>query len=96
VYIGQTVMIGVVQRQRDGPFQILAWDPRIAGLGTSLTDGGEWILAEGNHLDFPLSFSFEESMSLFCDSLRSCSTSLWRQHVQAEEAMIGLVWSWRS
>jgi hypothetical protein len=61
-----------------------------------LTDGGEWILAGENHFGFPLSFSFEGSMSLVGDSLRSCSTSLWRQHVQLEEAMLGLVWSWRS
>jgi hypothetical protein len=50
----------------------------------------------GNHFDFPLRFNFEGSMSLFGDLLRSCSTSLWRQHVQSEEAMFGLVWSWRS
>jgi hypothetical protein len=53
-------------------------------------------LQGGNHSDFPLSFNFEGSMSLFGDSLRSCSTSLWRQHVQSKEAMWGLVWSWRS
>jgi hypothetical protein len=94
--LGRQIMIRVVQRQRDGPFQRLAWDPGITGLGISLTDGGEWILAGENHFDFPLSFSFEGSMSLVGDSLRSCSTSLWRQHVQSEEAMLGLVWSWRS
>jgi hypothetical protein len=68
-------MTRVVQCQRDGPFLRLAWDPGIAELGISLTDGGEWILVGGNHSDFPLSFSFEGSMSLFGDSLRSCSTS---------------------
>jgi hypothetical protein len=77
VYIGQTIMTRVVQRHHDGPFQRLAWDPGITGLGISLTDRGEWILAEGNHSYFPLSFSFEESVSLFSDSLRSCSASLW-------------------
>jgi hypothetical protein len=35
-------------------------------------------------------------MSLFGDSLRSCITSLWWQHVQSEKAIWGLVWSWRS
>jgi hypothetical protein len=44
----------------------------------------------GNHSDFPLSFSFEGSMSLFIDSLRSCSTSLWRQHVQSRRPC----WAW--
>jgi hypothetical protein len=77
VYVGQTVMIRVVQRQRDGPFQRLAWDPGISGLGISLTDGGEWIFAGENHFDFPLSFSFGGSTSLVSDSLRFGSTSLW-------------------
>jgi hypothetical protein len=72
------------------------WELGIAGLGISLTDGGEWILAGGNHFDFPLSFNFESNMSLFGDSLRYCSTSLWWKHVQLEETMWGLVWSWRS
>jgi hypothetical protein len=31
VYHGKTIMIRVVQRQRDGPFPRLAWDPRIIG-----------------------------------------------------------------
>jgi hypothetical protein len=51
-------MIRVVQRQRDGLYQRLAWDPRIARLGISLTDRGEWIFIGGNHFDFPLNFSF--------------------------------------
>ena len=96
VYDGKIVMIRVVQRQHDGPFQRLAWDPEITGLVISLIDRGEWILAGGNHSDFPLSFNFEESISLFSDSLRSCSSSLWWQYVQSEEAMSGLEWSWRS
>jgi hypothetical protein len=78
VYLEQTVMIRVVQRQRGDPWQRLAWDPGIAGLGISLTGRGEWIFARENHFDFPLSFSIEGSMSRFCDSLRSCTTSLWQ------------------
>jgi hypothetical protein len=35
-------------------------------------------------------------MSLVSDLLRSGSTSLWQQHVQSVEAVLGLVWSWRS
>jgi hypothetical protein len=96
VYVGKTIMIRVVQCQRDGPFQRLAWDPGITGLGISLTDGGEWIFAGENHFDFPLSFSFGGSTSLVGDSLRSGSTSLWQQHVQSVEVVLGLVWSWRS
>jgi hypothetical protein len=46
-------------------------------------------------VDFPLSFSFGGSTSLVSDSLRSGSTSLWKQHVQSVEAVLGLVWSWR-
>jgi hypothetical protein len=77
VYIWNTIMAILVQCHHDDPFQILAWDPGITGLGLSLTDRGEWIISEGNHLYFPLSFSFEERVSLFSDSLRSCSSSLW-------------------
>jgi hypothetical protein len=62
----------------------------------SLTDGGKWIFSRENHLDLTFNFSFERSMSLIGDSLRSCSTSLWRKHVQSKEAMLGLVWPWRS
>jgi hypothetical protein len=43
-----------------------------------------------------IEMSFEETVSLFSDSLRSCSSSLWRQDVQLEEAMFGLEWSWKS
>jgi hypothetical protein len=71
-------------------------DPRITGLGISFIDRGEWILAGGNHSNFPLNLSFEESISLFSDSLRSCSSSLWQQYVQPKEAMFGLEWSWTS
>jgi hypothetical protein len=45
VYIGQTVMARVVQRQHDDPFPRLAWDPGITGLDIALTDRDEWILA---------------------------------------------------
>jgi hypothetical protein len=44
VYGEKTIMIIVVQRQRGDLWQRLAWDPRIAGLSISLTDGGEWTL----------------------------------------------------
>jgi hypothetical protein len=89
-------MIRVVQCQHDGSYQRLAWDPRITGLGLSLTDGGEWIFAGESHFDFPLSFIIGGIMSLVCVSLRSHSTSLWKQHVTLVEAMLSLVWSWRS
>jgi hypothetical protein len=46
VYGEQTVMIIVVQRQHGDLGQRLAWEPRIARLSISLTDGGEWVLAE--------------------------------------------------
>jgi hypothetical protein len=77
VYFEQKVMIKVVQRQRDGPYQRLAWDPGIAGLGISLTNRGEWIFTGESHFDFPLSFSIGGSTPLVGDSLRFCSTSLW-------------------
>jgi hypothetical protein len=72
-------MIKVVQRQHDGPFQRLAWDPGITGLGISLTEGGEWIFTGENHFDFPLSFSFGGSTSLVGNSLRSCSNTFSRR-----------------
>jgi hypothetical protein len=95
VYFEQTIMITVVQCPCDGPCQRLAWDPGITGLGISLTDGDEWIFAGGGHFDFPMSFNIRGSTSLVCDSLRSCSTSLWQQHVQLVEVVLGLVRSWR-
>jgi hypothetical protein len=63
-------MIRVVQHQRGDLGKRLAWDPGIAGLSISLTDGGEWILAGESHFDFPLSFSIEGSTSLGSDSFR--------------------------
>jgi hypothetical protein len=51
--------------------------------------------AGGSHFDFPVSFSIGGSTSLVGDSLRSCSTSLWQQHVQSVEVVLGLVWSGR-
>jgi hypothetical protein len=95
VYCEKTIMIRVVQHQHGDLGQRLAWDPRIAGLSISLTDGGEWILAGESHFDFPLSFNIEGSTSLEGDSLRSCSTSLWKQHVQLVETVLVLVWTWR-
>jgi hypothetical protein len=50
-------------------------------MGISLTDGDERMFAGGSQFDFSLSFSIGESTSLASDSLRSCSTSLWQQHV---------------
>jgi hypothetical protein len=87
-------MAKVVQRQHDDPFLRLPWDPDITGLDIALPDRDEWIVAGGNHSDFPLSFSFKETISIY--SLRSCSSSLWWQDVQLEEAMFGLEWSWKS
>jgi hypothetical protein len=52
-------------------------------------------LQGGSHFDFPLSFSIGESTSLVGHSLRSFSTSLWKQHVQSVGAMLSLVWSSR-
>jgi hypothetical protein len=80
-YFEQTIMIRVEQHQHDCPCQRLAWDPGITGLGISLTNGDKRMFAGGSHFDFPLSFSIGENTSLAGDSLRSCSTSLWQQHV---------------
>jgi hypothetical protein len=96
VYFEHIVMIRVVQCPRGGPCQRLAWDPGITGLGISLTNGDEWIFARASHFDFPVSFSIGGSTSLVGDSLRSCSTSLWQQHVQLVEVVLGLVQSWRT
>jgi hypothetical protein len=96
VYFGQTVMIRVMQRPCDDPCQRLAWDPKITGMGFSLIYGDEWIFAGGSHFEFPVSFNIGGSTSLVGDSLRSCSTSLWQQHVQLVEDVLGLVWSWRT
>jgi hypothetical protein len=77
-------MIIVVQHQHDGTCHRLAWDPGVTGLGISLTNGGEWVFAGESHFDFVLSFSIDGINSLDGDSLRSCSTSLWKQQVQLE------------
>jgi hypothetical protein len=71
-------MIRVVQCQRVDLWQRLAWDPGIAGLRISLTNGGEWTLVGESYFDFPLSFSVKESTSLEGVSWRSCSTSVWQ------------------
>jgi hypothetical protein len=71
-------MVRVVQCQSGDLWQRLAWDPRIAGLSISLTDGGKWNLAGESYFDFPLSFSVEESTSLEGVPWSSCSTSLWQ------------------
>jgi hypothetical protein len=95
VYIGQTVMARVVQRQHDDPFPRLAWNLGITRLDIALTNQDEWILTGGNHSNFPLSFNFDESVSLFSDSWRPCSSSLSQQDVHSEEAMFGLEWLWK-
>jgi hypothetical protein len=95
VYDEQKIMIRVVQRQRGDLWQGLAWDPGIAGLSIALTHGGESTLAGEIYFDLPLRFSIEESASLEGDSLRSCNTSLWKQHVQLVETVLVLVWTWR-
>jgi hypothetical protein len=77
------------------PFRRLAWDPGITWLDSPTIDRDERIFIGENHLDFPLGFSLEEGVSLFSDSLRVCSASLWRQYVQLEEAMIVLGRWWR-
>jgi hypothetical protein len=61
-----------------------------------LTGGDERTFVGGGHFDFPSIFSIGESTSLAGDSLRSCSTSLWPQHVQLVGAVLGLVWSSRT
>jgi hypothetical protein len=86
-------MISVEKHQHDGPCQRLAWDPGITRQVISLTDGDERTFTGGSHFSFPLSFSIGESTSLAGDSLRSCSTSLWQQHVQSVGDMLSLVWS---
>ena len=93
VYKEQTIMIRVVQRQHGDLWQRLAWDPGIAGLRISLTNKGEWTFAGEICFDFPLSFNVEESTSLEGVSRRSCSTSLWHQHVQLMEAVLIMVWT---
>jgi hypothetical protein len=63
-------------------------------LSISFTDGGMWTLTGESYFFFPLSFIVEESTSLEGDSWRSCSTSLWKQHVQLVETVLVLVWTW--
>ena len=86
-------MVRVMQRQRGDLWQRLAWDPGIAWLSISFTDGGEWTLTGESYFDFPFSFIAEESTSLEGDSWRSCNTSLWQQHVQLMETVLVLVWT---
>ena len=87
--------IRVVQCWHEDLRQRLAWDPRIAGLSSSLTDRGEWTIVGESYSNFPLSFSVERSTSLAGASRRSCSTSFWHQHVQLMEAVWILVEIWR-
>jgi hypothetical protein len=74
-------MVRVVQCQHEDLRQRLAWDPRIAGLSSSLTDEGEWTIVGESHSSFPLSFSLERSASLVGASRGSCITSVGYQHV---------------
>jgi hypothetical protein len=94
-HIGQTVMIRVEQRQHDGPFRRLAWDPGITGLSSSTTMRDKMVLIGENHSDFPLGFRLEEGISLSSDSLSCGSASLWRMYIQLEEAVHVFVRLWR-
>jgi hypothetical protein len=86
---GQTVVDRVVQFQQEDRRQWLAWDPRIAGLSSSLTDRGEWTIAGESYSNFPFSTALEGA------SWRSCSTSFWHHHVQLREIVWILVEIWR-
>jgi hypothetical protein len=92
---GQAVMVRVVQGQQGDLRQRLAWDPKIAGLGISQTDRGEWTIARESYCNFPLSFSIDRSVSLAGVSRRSCSTSFGHQHEQLLEAVWILIKTWR-
>ena len=87
-------MIREVQHRRGDPRQRLAWDPGITEPISSSINRGEWLFTGKGHFDFPLSFSIDGSTSLEGDSLRSCSTSLWKQHVQLVATVLVLVWAW--
>jgi hypothetical protein len=86
---GQIVVDRVVQFQQEDRRQWLAWDPRIAGLSSSLTDRGEWTIAGESYSNFPFSTALEGA------SWRSCSTSFWHHHVQLREIVWILVEIWR-
>ena len=79
----------VVQFQQEDRQQRLAWDPRIVGLSSSLTDRGEWTIAGESYSNFPFSTVLEGA------SPRSCSTSLWHHHVQLMEIVWILVEIWK-
>jgi hypothetical protein len=92
VYREQIVMVRVMQHHHGDPWQRLAWDLGIAGLSISRTDRGKWTLAWESCFDFPVSFNVEERTSLEGASWRSCSTSLWQQHMQLMETVLVLIW----
>jgi len=94
-HVGQTVMIRVEKRQHDGPIQRLAWDLGLTGLISSMTVRDKMVLIGENHSDFPLGFRLEEGISLSSDSLSCGSTSLWRLHIQLEEAVHVFSRLWR-
>jgi hypothetical protein len=78
---GKTVMVNAVQCQHEDLRKRLAWDPKITGLSSSLTDRGEWTIAGESYSNFPLIFSVERSASLAGASRSSCITSVGHQHV---------------
>jgi hypothetical protein len=86
---GQIVVDRVVQCQQEDRQQRLAWDPRIAGLSSSLTDRGEWTIARESYSNFPFSTTPEGA------SQRSCSTSFLHHHVKMMETVWILVEIWR-
>jgi hypothetical protein len=92
---GQSVAEKVVQCQQEDRRERLAWDPRIAGLSTSLINRGEWTIAGESYSNFPFSFSVEGSTTLEGASQRSCSTSFWHHHVQLMETVWILVENWK-
>jgi hypothetical protein len=88
-------MVRVVQCQHEDLRRRLAWDPGIVGLSSSLTDMGEWTMAEESYSNFPLIFNVERSTSVAGASQRSCITSVGHQHMQLMEAMWIMVEIWR-
>jgi hypothetical protein len=58
---GMTVRVRVVQCRHEYLRQRLAWDPRIAGLRSSLTDRGECTIVGEGYSNIPLIFTVERS-----------------------------------
>jgi hypothetical protein len=74
-------MVNIVQCQHGDLQQRLAWDLEITGLRILPIDRGEWTFVGESCSNFPFSFNIEERKSLEGVSRRSCSTSLWHQHL---------------